>query len=233
MEIAGPLVPARFVRRENRFRALVEVAGRLQAAHVPNSGRLHELFVPGRPVMVRPVQNLQRKTAYDLVLVQVDGRWVSLDARLPAPIFLEAWRARRLAEFADYTRARREVPLGNSRLDLLLEGTVGRCWVETKSVTLVCDGTGLFPDAVTARGRRHVESLVQAVQQGDRAAVVFIVQRSDAVRFRPHDASDPAFGRALRAAVAAGVEVYAYTCYVTEQSITLASRIPVQLAEPV
>lgn len=229
MEIPGPLVPGRFLRRENRFRALVEVAGRPEWAHVPNSGRLREIFTPGRTVLLRPVAAAHRKTRYDLVLAQLGDVWVSLDARLPAKVFLEAVRAGRVPEFVGYHTFREEVPLDSSRIDLLFEGQAGRCWVEAKSVTLVVDGAGLFPDAVTARGRRHVEALQAAVARGERAAVVFVIQREDAVCFRPHDASDPDFGKALRRAAAAGVEVYAYTCRVTEREILLHRRVPVLL----
>lgn len=229
MDIRGPLVQGTFVRRDNRFRATVEVEGRRVAAHVPNSGRLRELFVPGRRVFVRPVQAAHRKTAYDLVMVEVDGRLVSLDARLPGPLLAEALRARRLPEFTGYDTVREEVVLDESRIDLLLEGRDGRCWVEAKSVTLVEEGVALFPDAVTARGTRHVETLARAVERGDDAAIVFVVQRDDARAFAPHDASDPKFGRALRAAAQAGVRIYAYTCTVTPTHIDLARRIPVIL----
>ncbi len=229
MKIPGPLIQGTFIRRDNRFRATVRVDGKEAWAHVPNSGRLHELFVPGTPVLLRPARSPQRRTAYDLLMVIVDGQLVSLDSRLPGRLFAEAARARTLAEFREYTHVREEVRMGRSRIDVLLEGPAGRCWVEAKSVTLVEDGTAYFPDAVTARGKRHMEDLAEAVAQGDRAAVVFIIQRADAQRFRPHDASDPAFGRALREAAAAGVEVYAYRCHVTPEEIVIADRVPVLL----
>ncbi len=229
MQIPGPLVEGTFVRRENRFRATVEVYGQLAPAHVPNSGRLHELFVPGRRVLLRPARSPVRKTRYDLVMVDVEGRLVSLDARLPGPLVAESVREGRLVEFSDYTRVHEEVRLDDSRIDLLLAGDRGYCWVEAKSVTLVVESVALFPDAVTARGRRHVETLARAVQKGDCAAVVFVVQRDDARAFAPHDASDPAFGRALRMAAAAGVKVYAYTCDVAPTHIRIAQRIPVML----
>ena len=229
MEIAGPLVPGTFVRRENRFRALVEVEGRVTAAHVPNSGRLWELFVPGRTVYLRPAAAAHRKTAFDLVLVRVGDRLVSLDARLPPLLFAEALQQGRLAEFRGCRLAGREVALHGHRIDLVLACPAGHCWVETKSVTLVVGGTALFPDAVTARGRNHVEALRERVAAGERAAVVFVVQRDDAARFRPHDESDPAFGAALRRAAATGVEVYAYTCHVSDARIAIARPIPVVL----
>jgi sugar fermentation stimulation protein A len=101
--------------------------------------------------------------------------------------------------------------------------------VEAKSVTLVEGGTALFPDAVTARGRRHLEELSRAVASGDRAAVVFVVQRDDAQRFAPHDESDPAFGAALREAAGAGVEAYAYACRVAESEVSIVRPLPVVL----
>jgi sugar fermentation stimulation protein A len=103
------------------------------------------------------------------------------------------------------------------------------CFVEVKSITLVVDGLGCFPDAVTRRGRRHVEELAEAVGAGYRAAVIFCVQRDDAVGMRPHDESDPEFGRALRAAARRGVEVYAYACRVEPGLVQISRRLPVRL----
>jgi sugar fermentation stimulation protein A len=114
-------------------------------------------------------------------------------------------------------------------LDFLLEGPGGLCYLETKSVTLVADGVGLFPDAPTARGVKHMKSLCQAVAAGHRAAAVFVVQRDDAYAFATHDAADPEFGAALRQALAAGVEAFAYGCHVTERSIGLSRELPMKL----
>ena len=125
---------------------------------------------------------------------------------------------------------RREVTYGESRLDLMLEGASGRCYLETKSVTLVeDDGVALFPDAPTTRGVKHLHTLARVVAEGHRAAAVFVVQRSDANFLSPHDSADPEFGAALRAALAAGVEVRAYRCSVTPEEIRLADSIPVAL----
>ncbi len=101
--------------------------------------------------------------------------------------------------------------------------------LETKSVTLVVGGVGLFPDAPTERGTKHLRSLGHAVQSGHRAAVVFVVQRADAVAFSPNDTADPEFGAALRRAVEAGVEAYAYACQVSLEGVTLAQPLPVRL----
>ena len=141
------------------------------------------------------------------------GVLVSVDARLPNPLLADALARGGLPQFAGYTGIRGEAVRGQSRLDFLLtDGGGNRCWIETKSVTLVEDGLALFPDAPTLRGCKHLEELGAAVAGGDRAALVFVVQRPDARCLAPHVAADPAFTAALARAAAAGVEVYAYTC---------------------
>ena len=243
----GPLVPGAFERRLNRFAATVEIDGRPAMVHVANSGRMRELLRTGARCLLAPRTAPGRVTAYDLALVEVardravgetreeyggdaPGRvLVSADARLPPALLSEAFHERRLPPFAEFDTARREVAYGDSRLDLLLSGPYGACYIEVKSVTLVEDGVALFPDAPTERGRRHVGELARAVLEGYRAAVVFVIQREDARACAPHDASDPAFGRTLREAVASGVEAYAYVCRVTRREIRLARAVPVLL----
>jgi sugar fermentation stimulation protein A len=231
-----PLFPATFVQRDNRFRVRIQIAERIEAAHLPNSGRLGELLVPGRAVWLAAAdlqRNPQRRTAYDLALVECAGRLVSVDARVPGKLVAEALRHGQLAGFRGYSTVQHEVHLGNSRIDFrLATATQGpACWIEVKSVTLIDPKTGTahFPDAPTLRGRRHVNELVRAVENGARAAVVFVVQREDAQRFEPHDQADPTFGQALRQAAQAGVEVHAWRCHVSRNVIRLADTIPVVL----
>ena len=229
MDLPGDLVEGRFNVRVNRFLALVDVDGREVRVHVPNSGRMHELLVPGYRVLIRPRTEPHRKTGFDLALVDLGFSLVSADARLPNALVAEAWAQGRLPQVQEYPKIRREVTFGESRLDLLLEGPGGLCYVETKSVTLVADGVGLFPDAPTARGTKHVRSLVRAVQAGHRAAVVFVVQRDDSEAFAPNDTADPEFGVALRRGLEAGVEAFAYDCRVTEKAVTLCRSLPIHL----
>ena len=229
MKHPQPLIPARFLRRENRFRAAVRVAGEEAAAHVPNSGRLDDLFTPDRPVWLHPVIKPERKTPYDLKLVEMPDALVSIDARLPNPIFAEAIAAGLLPEFP-CNHIQPEVRYRDSRLDFRLQGPEGICWVETKSVTLVEDGVAYFPDVPTARGSRHLRELLDIVKQGQRAAVVFIVQREDATAFAPAASVDPEFAQTLNQVADAGVEVRAYVCRVTMTEITLDHAIPVHLS---
>ena len=227
-----PLQPARFVRRENRFRAIVERDGQLLAAHVPNSGRLGELFTPGAAVWVALFQDLAgRKTACHLALVEYAGTLVSVDARLPNRLVAEALAGGRLAPLVGYSRVQPEVRVGSSRLDFLLsdgpEADRPRCWLEVKSVTLVEDGLALFPDAPTMRGVRHLEELAALRRNGERVAVGFVIQRSDAMRFAPHPTADPAFAATLRRVQSEGVEVYAWRCALDHNAIELTDPVPV------
>ncbi len=223
------LIAGRFIERVNRFRVTLYVDDLEVDAHLPNSGRLTELLTPGRPCWLKPASSPRRKTDFDLKLVEYADVLVSVDARLPNPLFAEALEKDRLSPFQACQAFEREVPLGDSRIDFRLRMPRGMLWVETKSVTLVEDGVALFPDAPTARGSRHVQALTEAVQEGSRSAVVFVVQRPDARSFAPYDAADPDFGRSLRAAADAGVDLYAWTCRVSKASITMAKRIPVDL----
>ena len=229
MDFPSGLVEGRFKLRLNRFLAIVEVQGREVGVHVANSGRMREMLVPGYRVLIAPKPGGHRKTGYDLALVDLGTALASADARLPNALVAEAFTQGRLPQFRDYADLRAEVVFGESRLDLRLQGPPGLYYVETKSVTLVVNGVGLFPDAPTTRGAKHVRSLAQAVKQGHRAAVIFVVQRDDAHALRPNDEADPNFGAALRESVAAGVEAMAYGCRVTETGITLDRRLPVKL----
>lgn len=230
MRIGRPLLKAGFVARENRFRARVRLACEEVAAHVPNSGRLSELLEPDRQVLVAEARAPHRVTDYDLLMVRLPDTLVSIDARLPNKLFLEALLKGALPEFEGLSLVRGEVACGRSRLDFLLESeNDSRCLVEVKSVTLVQQGVACFPDAVTERGRRHVRELCDALHGVGRAAVVFVIQRDDAQAFAPHDASDPAFGETLREVATRGVEVYACTCQVTPEEVVIDGRVPVVL----
>ena len=232
MYLGDGLVEARFVRRVNRFLALVELNGREDGIHVANSGRLRELFVPGARVWLKPAPALSlsrgtRKTAYDLALVEADGTLVSADARLPNALVAEAVTAGLPEEFGSPSAIVRESTFGESRFDLMLEDDSGRRYVEVKSVTLVENGVGLFPDSPTLRGAKHLNTLAAAVRAGHRASVVFVVQRPDATAFAANEPADPALADALRHAVANGVDACAYNCFVSRQEVRLDRRLPI------
>ena len=227
LELGNDLIEGRFVERVNRFLARVEIDGREIGVHVANSGRMKELFFPGVRVLVKPAPGEHRKTKFDLALVDLGSTLVSADARLPNPLVAEAVADGRLPQFAEYPKITREVTFGESRLDLMLEDGHGKCYVETKSVTLVVDGVGLFPDSPTIRGAKHLQSLASAVAAGHRAAAVFVVQRADTTGFATNDPADPLLAETFRWACSMGVEAYAYNCLVTESSVRLDRLLPI------
>lgn len=229
MQYPRDLEAGRIVRRLGRFTAEVELNGRLLAAHVANSGRIEELLVPGTPALLRRAQAPARATHYDLVLVHLAGGWVSADARVPNALVGEALEAGRIEALRPFPDVSAEVRLDGSRIDFLLDGPSGRCFLEVKSVTLVKDGTALFPDAKTLRGVRQLGLLSRARSEGDAAAVLFVVQREDANCLQPNDSVDPSFSALLRKAAAAGVRLLAYRCRVSPCAIELADQIPVMV----
>ncbi len=230
MKLSPDLQQGVFIERPNRFSALVDVDGARVMAHVPNSGRMRELFTSGVTVFLTPRSGPTRKTAFDLSLVQLEDALVSSDARLPSALVDEAIGSGRLEQFASYTWRRREATFSHSRLDMVL-GNGGLCYVEVKSVTLVEDGVGLFPDAPTTRGARHLEALMEAKGQRHRAAVIFVVQREDVRAFSPNAPADPLFAETLLRAKAVGVEVYAYRCRVSLEEVVLTDPLPVLLQD--
>lgn len=227
------LIPAQFVHRDNRFRLTVKLdTGKHVAAHLANPGRLQELLIPGKRIWLSEANKPQRKTAYSAQLIELENQLISLNSQLPNQLIEKALHCGIFPEFDDFPYIRREVTHGNSRLDFFLSNATQRCWVEVKSVTLVEQGVAGFPDAPTKRGRKHLLELIDVIHQGDRAAVIFVIQRLDATSFSPHDATDPDFGAALRQAKQAGVEIIAIACEVNLQTIVISHRVRVDLDAP-
>ena len=229
MKFPAPLQEARFLARPNRFTCLVRLPCQRTPvrAHLPDPGRLRELLQPGVRVWVEPKSGALRKTAYQMWLVEKDRTLVSLNTGLPNLLVQEALSQGSLPEFARYTTWERERRSGESRLDFYLADADETCWVEVKSVTLVEDGRGLFPDAPTARGRKHLAELIRLRRGGARAVALFVAQRADAHSVSANHNTDPAFAAALRDAHRHGVETIAYTCTLSTEHAALNKPIPV------
>ena len=215
--------------RPNRFVAQCEMEGRVHTVHVKNTGRCRELLVPGAEVWLTKSDNPDRKTAFDLIAVQKGPRLVNMDAQAPNVVFGEYVRA---GHFLPDTRSvRAEVRYGDSRFDFCVQAGDATHYVEVKGVTLEENGAVRFPDAPTERGVRHVRELMEAKAQGFGAHIVFVIQMERAEYFAPNVRTHPAFGEALREAAAAGVQIHAYTCRVTPDSLEIADAVPVMLEE--
>jgi sugar fermentation stimulation protein A len=226
---SSPLIPGQFVRRLNRFAALVRVAGREEHVHVRNSGRLRELLTPGRRVLLEIADREGRRTRFTLALVRLAHGYVSADAHLPNALVEAALRTGGVPGFRGARLLRREPAMGRKRADFLVTHGGRHCLVEVKSVTLVVEGVARFPDAPTARGRAHLEHLMAARRRGLGAVVLFVIQRCDALAFAPNHGTDPLFAVALRRAARAGVCVRAMVCRVTRRGVWLDRSVPVRL----
>ena len=228
----GNIHEAVFLDRPNRFVAHVELEGRTELVHVKNTGRCRELLIPGSRVYLVKSGNPERKTAYDLVAVEKERPdrkplLVNIDSQAPNRVFREY--AESGAFLPEINKVRPEYTWGNSRFDFYLEASGDRIMAEIKGCTLEQNGICMFPDAPTVRGARHVRELVLCRQAGMRAFLCIVVQMEEMQAFRPNDAMDPDFGRALREAAAAGVEIQALECRVSPDKLQITGRIPVIL----
>lgn len=230
MKFPDPLVPARLVRRYKRFLAdVIMEDGAEVTAHVANPGGMIGLNAPGSEVWLSPARNPARKLKWSWELIHVDGGLVGVNTAHPNAIVAEAVAAGRVPELTGYESQRREVKYGrNSRIDLLLEGA-GRpkCYVEVKNVHLKRDAGAEFPDAVTARGTKHLAELSDMVAAGHRAVMLYLVQRGDCDDFRIAADIDPTYDAALTKALDCGVEALCYACKITTEAIELDRPLPV------
>jgi sugar fermentation stimulation protein A len=227
------LIPGVLIKRYKRFLADVQLeTGETVTAHCPNSGSMKACSEPGRPVYVSFHDNPKRKLKYTWELIGMPTSLVGVNTQVPNRLVAESVDRGMVKELKVYDRVRREVKVGgNSRIDLVLEGPDRpRCFVEIKNCTLV-DGTGnaAFPDAVTARGLKHLKELQKLVKAGNRCVMFYLIQRMDASSFRPADEIDPAYGKGLRKAVSKGVEILAYDVHIDLAAISLNKVVPYRL----
>lgn len=222
----GKMVPGEFITRPNRFIAHVQIDGKTEVCHVKNTGRCRELLPPGAQVWCEVAQNPARKTKFDLITVQKGSRLINMDSQAPN-VAAKEWLL--AGGLGSVEQLRAETVHGDSRFDFsfLLEGQ--RCFLEVKGVTLETDGVCAFPDAPTDRGVKHLRGLARAVEEGFGAYVLFVIQMEHVEYLHPNDATDPAFGAALREAAAAGVQVLAVDCRVTEDTMTVGKPVDVRL----
>jgi sugar fermentation stimulation protein A len=228
VRFATPLVAGRLERRYKRFLADVMLDdGRTVTAHVANSGSMLGLARPGACVLLRPAGGPGRKLDWSWELVEHQGALVAVNTGLANAIVADAIAAGGVPELAGYPTLRREVKYGEkSRVDILLEAPDRpACYVEVKSVTL-CRQPGLaeFPDAVTARGARHLAELAAMVAAGRRSVLVYLVMRGDCQRFSVAADIDPAYAQAMAQATAAGLEVLVLACRVDAGAIEVDHR---------
>lgn len=225
---------ALFLERPNRFIAYAELNGKKETIHVKNTGRCAELLCPGAVIYVQESDNPARKTKWDLIAVEKETgsgkRLINMDSQIPNRVVQEWIEQGNL--FSDVTLIRPETTFGSSRFDLYVETGDRKIFIEVKGVTLEEDGVCRFPDAPSDRAVKHLEELVRAKKEGYEAYVFFVIQMKGVLYFTPNTDTHPAFAEALKRAKAAGVEILAYDCEVTPESIQIADSVDVVLHSP-
>lgn len=229
---------AKFVKRLNRFVATVQIKEDVFDVHVPNSGRLKELLIPGARVILKKAKNVKRKYKYDLIMVYKDDVLVSVDSLLPNQLLYNAIVKKhnllknniRTKKLLEYENIKREVSFKNSRFDIgLTSKEHTEYFIEIKGVTLEKNNCAYFPDAPTLRGIKHLKELSIAKQEGFDAGVFFIIQRDDVKSFAPNTSLDTSFSKSLIDAVSKGVNVFAIKCKVEPTFVKLKDFVPVVL----
>lgn len=230
-----PLIKGVLVERYKRFMADVQLPdGTVVTAHCANSGSMMGLKDPGMPVWLSPNTSKTAKLKYRWEVVDVGTSLVGVHTSRPNEVAFNAIKAGLIPQLTGYDSIRKEVKYGtNSRIDILLESpNQPKTYVEIKNTTLNRpDGkypnSVEFPDAVTARGTKHLEELTQQVQQGNRAVMLYFVNRSDCDTVRICEDIDPKYADAFRKARQGGVEAIAMQCMISEQGLGFAKMIPV------
>lgn len=226
-----PLLAGNLIRRYRRFMADVRLtSGETVTAHCPNTGSMIGCSEPGRKVYLSYHDDPKRKLKYSWQLIEMPDSLVGINTSVPNRLVAESIRAGRIPPLKDYDKVRSEVKAGkNSRIDLLLEKeNTAPCYVEIKNCTLVENGAASFPDAVTSRGLKHLKELQALVRAGNRAAMFYLIQRMDAVRFKAADQIDPDYARELKSARRNGVEVMAFDVAIDMKSIRIRKQVPFQ-----
>ncbi len=221
-----------FLSRPNRFIAKVNICGKEETVHVKNTGRCKELLTKGATVYLSKSDNPLRKTAFDLIAVEKvrdNGKKILINMDSQIPNFVVCEFLSNCDYFSENAVFKREVTFLNSRFDIFVDDGDKKAFIEVKGVTLETDGLALFPDAPTERGVKHLRELIKAKEQGYDAYVFFVIQMDDVTKFSPNSKMHNEFAIALKEAADNGVNIVAYNCNVTKDSIKINKKVSVML----
>ena len=233
MKFDKKLVHGRLIKRYKRFLADVELDdGSPTTAHCTNSGSMKTCLEEGAEVYLTPVDDPNRKTQYTWEMIRINGSWVGINTNHPNRIAYEAIQNGDIEGLGGYKHVKREVTWQNSRFDVYAENDREQCFVEVKNVTMKDGRYALFPDAVTKRGKKHLETLIKAREEGFRAVMLYVIQRMDVELFGPAWPIDPDYARTLQDAYHRGVEVIPVQARVTPEQIDIVKQLPQRLDYP-
>lgn len=221
------IIKGTFISKPNRFIANVVVNGKMETAHVKNTGRLGELLREGAAIYMQHHEEAARRTKWSLIGVEKDGRLVNIDSQAPNKVMLEWLQTGKL--FKNIKRIKKEYSFGGSRIDFFVETDKDKVLIEVKGVTLEIGNIAMFPDAPTERGVKHIFELCDSLKEGYRAFVVFVIQMAGVRYFTPNAATHQAFADALIYADKQGVCILAVDCDVGENNLSIKDEVPVIL----
>ena len=219
-----------FIERPNRFTAICEINGEKTTVHVKNTGRCRELLTPNAKVFLEKSNSPQRKTAYSLVAVMKNNRLINMDSQAPNKAVYEGIKSGKInLGLGKITFIKAETKYKNSRFDFYAETEKDKIFIEVKGVTLEKNNIALFPDAPTERGVKHINELVEAVSEGYKGVVIFVIQMNDIRFFTPNKETHPQFATALSESETKGVKILAYDCNIVKDGIDIANPTDVVL----
>jgi sugar fermentation stimulation protein A len=218
------------VKRYMRFLADVKLdSSEIVTAHCTNSGTMKSCLETGAEVYLSPVDDPNRKTKFTWEMIKINGEWVGINTSNPNKLAFEAVKAGQIEKLKGYTEVQAEVKFDDSRFDLMAKNSKETCFIEVKNVTLKEGKYALFPDAVTSRGKKHLETLVKVKEQGMRAVMLYVIQRTDVEIFSTAKHIDPEYAKALKIAFAKGVEILPMQARVTPTKIEFIKELPFEL----
>jgi len=230
MQFKEKLISGKLVKRYKRFLADVELEdGTIVTAHCTNSGSMKTCIEEGASVYLTPVNDSKRKTKFTWEMIFMNDGWIGVNTSIPNLLAYEAIRDGKIEPLKGYTTVKREVTFGDSRFDIFAENDHEKCFVEVKNVSMKVGEFARFPDAVTTRGRKHLETLIRVKEQGMRAVMLYIIQRIDVEKFGEASDIDPEYASSLKKAYAAGVEIIPVQAEVTPERIEIVRELGFEL----
>ena len=231
MTFNPPLIKGKLIRRYKRFLADVELEnGDIVVAHCTNSGSMKTCIEEGAPVYLTPVNDPKRKTKFTWEMIFINNDWIGINTSVPNLLAFEWIKSGVIEKLKGYTTVKREVKFGDSRFDVYAENETEKCFVEVKNVTMKVDNFARFPDAVTTRGLKHLETLLKVKQSGMRAVMLYVIQRMDVDVFGPAQNIDPDYAKALVKVHQQGVEIIPVQVKVTPRKIEFYRELPFDLS---
>ena len=218
-----------FLNRENRFIANIKINDKIHKVHVKNTGRCKELLVKNSKVYVQYVDKESRKTDYSLISVYKNNRLFNIDSQVPNKVILKGLNDNKILGLKNLDYIKPEKKIGNSRLDFYYEKNSIKGYIEVKGVTLEKNNIGIFPDAPTKRGSKHINELISLKKEGYENYIIFLLQFNGAKKFIPNWVTDKVFSKTLKKASSKGINILAYDSVVSKDKIILNNKIEINL----